>query len=246
MKEEIKQESVVHKEDEQPAQQVAVQSSQENTTTDQKPQEKPKSDHDLNWKKAREIMKAQSLKISELEAHVNRLNMPKEKDEFENVDKDDYITFEQAQRVAENANKKVEKRAQEIASQIVEERLQVVEGERLEEKTRAKYQDYDYVIDNFAIPMIEKNPALANAIKSSPNWAEVAYRFAKSSPEYEAELAKRQNSQNQQDVDKVLKNQERPIPSSAAGSSLKSQVEQFATLSPEEIWKRAKEYAKKA
>jgi len=205
-------------------------------------QEKPKETADINWKKAREIMKAQHAEISNLKKEIAGMRNPP-KDEFEGIDKDDYITFEQAQRLAE---KKAELRAQEIASRIVDEKLQVVEGERLEEKARSKFSDYDYVIENFAIPMIEQNPQLANAIKSSPNWAELAYRFAKSSPEYEAEMSKRQQARVQPEIEKVLHNNERPLSSTAAGSSLKSQVEQFSTLSPEDVWKKAKEYARKA
>lgn len=234
----------VEQEAPQAVQEQPVENSTEDKPQDTQPeklqQEPPKED--VNWKKARDIMKAQAMQLTELKKELEGMKSPV-RDEFEGIDKDDYITFEQAQRLAE---KNAGKTAHDIASKIVEEKMHLVEGERLEEKARDKYSDYDYVIDNFAIPMIEKNPALAQAIKLSKNCAETAYRFAKASPEYEAVIAKRNKSGSQQEVDKVMKNQERPMPSSTAGASLQSQVEQFASMSPEDVWKKAKEYSRKA
>lgn len=220
----------------------ATSEAQQENKEARRPINEPVVPEDHNWRKARDIMKAQHAEISNLKKEITDMK-PRPTDEFEGIDKDDYVTFEQAQRLAE---RKAEKRAHEIASKIVDERLQAVEGERLEEKARSRFQDYDYVVDNFAIPMVEKNPALAKAIKSSPNWPEMAYRFAKSSPEYEAYLSKRQQKNDAPAAERVIKNQERPLASSAAGSSLKSQAENFASMSPEDIWKKSREYSRHA
>lgn len=229
----------------QPVEQVKVEAVQTpEPVAETPPQEAPKPVQDkseeINWARARNVLKAQAAEIEELKRTVEK-SKKIEPDDFEGIDKDDYITLEQAQRLAE---KKAESKAKEIAQNIVEERLRVVEGERLEEKTRSKFTDYDYVIDNFAIPLIENNPALAQAIKSSPNWAEMAYRYAKSSPEYEAEMAKRQT--NTKAVEKVTKNTERPLSANATGSSLKEAVESFSQMSPEDVWRTSRQYARRA
>jgi len=207
--------------------------------------EEQKTDHhnvDKNWSKARSVMKAQQTEIEALKQQLYKLT-PKEKEEFDDIDKDDYVTFGQAQRLAE---KKAQKEAQRIASQIVEEKMSIISGKEQEKLAREKYPDYDYVIDNFAIPMVENNPALAHALKAMPNFAEVAYNMAKSSPEYNMEIQKRQQKEGIKAAEKVIENSQKPASINAAPSSLSSSVSNFANMSKEEIWRLSKEYASKA
>lgn len=202
------------------------------------------NDVEKNWIQARKVMKSQQSEIEALREQVNKINTVPEKDEFSDIDKDDYVTFAQAQRLAE---KKATKEAERIASKIIDEKMRVINGKDQEEKTRAKYSDYDYVIDNFAIPMIENNPALANSLKAMPNFAEVAYKLAKSSSEYEMELKNRQQKEASKAAEKVKDNTQKPVSINAASSSsLYSSVSQFANMSTEEVWKLSKQYARGA
>lgn len=246
MNEEVKQEGVKNSQVVEKQPENVKPSENVNNVESQQSEEHKNTDTGVekNWIQARRVMKSQQSEIETLKQQVNKMNTVPEKDEFADIDKDDYVTFAQAQRLAE---KKAIKEAGRIASKIVDEKMRLINGKDQEKETRAKYQDYDYVIDNFAIPMIENNPALAESLKVMPDFAETAYKLAKASKEYENDMQTRQKKETSKAADKVIDNTHKPVSINAASSSsLSSSVSQFASMSTEEVWKLSKEYARRA
>jgi len=200
---------------------------------------------EINWKQANEVMRLQKQRIEELEAR----NAPKsaiveeeqEIDELEGLDSEDVITVEKHRKIRESDKKRAEKVAAKTAKQIVNEYMQQQSVSQDETRMRAKCEDYDYVMENFAIPMIKNDPALAYKVQNSKNPAEIAYKLAKISDEYEMATMKQQTSPR---AEKVLKNSQRPTSVNAANNSLKSQAEDFSKLSPQQTWEMSQKYAR--
>lgn len=209
----------------------------------------PTRDVDKNWEQVHQVLKLQKQKIEELES---RLAQPpakleeQEPDEFAELDPEDYLTVDKAKKLAE---KMAEKKAKEAARQIVEEYARQQSLSSDEQRMRTKYDDYDYVIENYAIPLIKNDPALAYRIQQSKNPAETAYKLGKLSDSYEETTMKQQTSPK---AEKIIKNSSRPVSSNAAGSSLKSQADQFSKLDPRNpqdaarIYEQAQRYARGA
>lgn len=217
--------------------QTQTQESEKPTEITQEPEQKAQDNSsEQNWARVRAVLNAQKSKIDELERQVQVSNKKPEPDEFGDVDGDDYATV--------NMIKKPSKKVKELETRVeqLQQKLQVNEASRQEENMRSKNDDYDYVIENFGIPLIEKTPALKQTLVTCPNWAEMAYNMAKATPEYK----KAQSQDNSKKVEKVIKNTERPMSANAAGASLKSQAEVFANLSPSDVWKKSQEYARRA
>lgn len=195
---------------------------------------------DHNWKQANEVLSAQKRQIEELERKLNQINAPKvieEPDEFENLDPEDYMTVGKAKLLAK---KLAEKQAASTAKQIVDEYIQQQNVAMDEQRMKSKYEDYDFIIENYAIPLIKNDPALAHKIQMSKNPAETAYKLGKLSDNYEP------TSQMSSKAEKILKNSSRPVSAHAVNSPLKSQAESFAKMSKADIWAQAQEYAKGA
>jgi hypothetical protein len=206
--------------------------------------EEPKEDHNtINWRQANEVMRLQKQRIDELErAHQERLSQPKEQeeiDEFANEDPENYITVEKARKLFE---KQAEKKAKSYAQKAVQEYAQQQAVAQSEEKARSKFDDYDYVIENFALPMIKNDPALAYKIQQSKNPAETAYKLGKLSDSYEETMTKAPPSPK---AEKILKNSQRPTSSNAAGS-LKTQADKYSNMSQADIWAESQKYARRA
>lgn len=204
--------------------------------------EQPKEDPDKNWKEASRVMKLQQQKIQEMEALLHERTKPapvEEKDEFAALDQEDYLTVGKARAMAE---KLAEKKAEQAARKIVQEYAQQQQIQSDEQRVRAKHDDYDYVIENYAIPQIKNDPALAYKIQNSKNPAETAYKIGKLSDSYEESNAKQATSPK---AEKILKNTQRPLSSNAAGS-FKQQVDDFARMSKEDIWNQSQKFASKA
>lgn len=206
--------------------------------------EQPK-DADHNWQEANRVLKLQQQKIAELEM---RLNQPlpqaqpvvEEKDEFADLAPDDYLTVDKARRMAE---KMAEKKGKEAARQMIQEYAQQQQVQQDEVRARTKYEDYDYVVENYAIPLIKNDPALAHKIQHSKNPAETAYKLGKLSDSYEESAAKQVTSPK---ADKIIKNSQRPVSANALGNPLKTQADQFAKLSKEEVWAQSQQFARGA
>lgn len=216
--------------------QTQTQESEEVTENTQQPEQKAQDNSsDQNWARVREVLNSQKSEIEDLKRQVQVNNNP-ETDEFSGVDGEDYATV--------NMVKKPSKKMKELENTVqqLQQSLKINEATRQEEIMRSKTDDYDYVIENFGIPLIEKTPALKETLLKIPNWAEMAYNMAKATPEYQ----KAQSQDNSKKVEKVIKNTERPTSANAAGASLKSQAEVFANLSPSDVWKKSQEFARRA
>ena len=208
--------------------------------------EDPKEDPNIvNWRQANEVMRLQKQRIEELERdrqerEASRMPQPEpEIDEFDSEDPDNYITVAKARKMAEKA---AERKAKAFAQQAVQEYAQQQTVAMSEERAKAKYEDYDYIMENFALPMIKNDPALAYKIQQSKNPAETAYKLGKLSDSYEETMTKAATSPK---AEKILKNSQRPTSSNAAGS-LKTQADKFANMSPADIWAESQKYARRA
>ena len=202
--------------------------------------EPPRQDH--NWSEAREVLRLQKQRIEELEARVSQQSPPpqQEVDEFDQLDPDDYMTVAKAKSIRDAAKKHAAKEAVTAAKQVLNEFTQQQKVEKDEERMRGKHDDYDYVMEHFAIPMIKNDPALAYKIQSSKNPAETAYKLGKLSDSYEGD-----NVKPSPRAEKVIRNSSRPV-SSHSNISLKNQADVFSKMSPAEIWAQSQEYAKRA
>jgi hypothetical protein len=198
----------------------------------------------VNWRQANEVMRLQKQRIDELERErlerLQQIQKPvEEPDEFANEDPDNYITVAKARQMAEKA---AEKKAKAFAQQAVQEYAQQQSVAVSEDRARSKYEDYDYVIETYALPMIKNDPALAYKIQQSKNPAEIAYKLGKLSDSYEESMTKAPPSPK---AEKILKNSQRPTSSNAAGS-LKTQADKFSNMSQAEIWAESQKYARRA
>lgn len=221
---------------------------EQNEAQEVETQEPVENKNEVNWREASQVMKSQKAQIEAFQQEMAMLKaqmQPKpveEPDEFATISKDEMLTFEQAQRLADKrAEKAVKKHLDEYKGQQ-EERLR---NERIamdEERVRQKYQDYDYVIEHFALPQIKNDPALAYKLQMSKNPAEAAYKLGKLSDSYEESMTK----QTSPKAEKVLKNTSRPISGNAISPSLKSKADDFSKMSSQQIWEQSQKYARQA
>jgi len=241
MTQEIIQEEV--KAHEEPSNQPQGEAQQAEEAAQETRKEPSKSNAEINWEQTRQLLQMQKQKIEDLESRLVEREKPSqvdEKDEFSELDPDDYLTVGKARKLAE---KLAEKKATEAAKKIVQEYSQQQTVQNDEHRMRSKHDDYDFVVENFAIPLIKNDPALAYQIQHSKNPAETAYKLGKLSDSYEESTMKQQTSPK---AEKVLKNASRPVSANAVGSSLKNQSENFAKMSPQEIWAESQKYARRA
>jgi len=222
-------------------QEIQVESSEEVS------QQTQKNDADRNWEQVRQVLQFQKQKIEELESRVGQKNAPAEEpDEFSELDPGDYLTVGQAKALAQ---KLAAKTAKEEASRLMDDYMTQQKIQVDEQRLRAKHDDYDYVVDNFAVPLIKNNPALAIQVKNSKNPAETAYLLGKMSDNYGETMSKQPSTAR---AEKVLKNANRPVSSSAVGSPLRSQADQFSKLDPRNpsdartIYEQSQRYARGA
>lgn len=205
--------------------------------------EAPKRNADRNWDEAREVLRLQKQRIEDLESRLASqapAKVEEEVDEFEKLDPEDYLTVGKAK---ELARKMASKEAANTAKQVIQEYVQQQQIQQDESRMRAKHEDFDYVIENFAISMIKNDPALAYKIQNSKNPAETAYKLAKLSDEYEDAIMKKDVSPR---AEKILKNSSRPVSANAVNSSLKSQADNFSNLSQSQVWEMSQKFARGA
>ncbi len=220
-------------------QEVIAQEEQEQQVESQA--EPKESQQEINWRQANEVMRLQKQRIEELEyeRHSRQPAPQVEEDEFAGEDPDNYITVDKARRMAEKA---AEKKAKAYAQQAVQEYAQSQALNLSEERARAKYDDYDYVMQNYVLPMIKNDPALAHQIQKSKDPAATAYKLGKISDDYEDNMTKAPVSPK---AEKILKNSQRPTSSNAAGN-LKTQADKYANMTQAEIWAESQKYARRA
>lgn len=215
--------------------------------TQQAPPESPKEDKEsVNWREARQVMSLQKKKIEELEQMVSQVTQKQvpqaeEEDEFDKLDPNDYLTVDKAKSLAK---KQAYKAAKEISQQEIQKYIQETRVKSDDKRMKETHDDYDFVMENYAVPLIKNNPALANAIQNSETPAETAYIMAKMSTLYRETSA--QPPANPQKAEKVLKNASRPVSAAAVGSPLKTQADNFSKMSKQDIWNMSQEYARGA
>lgn len=221
-----------------------VETAEEQQTPQQNVVEPQRKDVDYNWSQANEIMRLQKQRIDELEEYHRRAAVEKpqaqEVDEFDAMDQSEVITISQARKLAEKA---AERKGREAAKEMVEKYIKEQTVVSDEQRMRSKFDDYDYVVNTYALPAIKNDPALAYKIQSSKNPAEVAYKLGKLSDEYQEQTMAKETSPR---AEKVLKNANRPVSSNAVGAPLKAQADHFAKMSKDEVWTMSQKYARGA
>ena len=179
-------------------------------------QEEPKEDSkEYNFSRLREQKEQLERQNQELRNAVEGINQSlkaKEEPEAEEPDvlaslaKDDIITVEQAQAVA-----------QRTAQKAVKEALAAQEKQSLPERTRQKLPDFDEVLTESNIKEFEKtNPVLAAACSNANNPWQAAYEAIKMSPGYQNRNIKKQM---EKDSKKIDENISKPVSSNSLGKS---------------------------
>lgn len=210
---------------------------QEQSTSPAPAQNVEKTPAEINWEQTRTVLQMQKQRIEELEQRLNKpAPVEEEVDEFEDLEPTDYVTVEKAKKLAD-------RQAKSAAREIVHEYMQKQNLSNDEQRMRSTHEDYDYVIEHYAAPLIRNDPALAHKIQTSKNPAETAYRLGKLADNYEApEMAK----ENTKKVEKILKNSARPTSGNALGTPLKGQADSVLKMSPQQIWEQSQKYARGA
>lgn len=226
-----------------------IEQAQEAEATEQQeePKQESKADPDRNWREVHQVLKGQKQEIEELrnqlKERAEKANLPPpEPDEFADLDPNDIVTVAQAKNMAQKlAAKTAKEAAKEIVEQYVGKYDQNQRVAQDEQRMRSNVQDYDYVVENFTIPLIKNDPALARMVQTSKNPAETAYKLGKLHDSYEEQNMPKQTSPK---AEKVLKNSSRPLSSNAVGNPLKSQAEEFSKMNPNDVWAMSQKYAR--
>ena len=218
--------------------QAPVQDEQGEQQQAEKSQEAPRQEASHNWELARQALAQQKAEIEQLKAMLGSKPPEPEPDAFEGLDPDDYLTVEEARKRFEPT---ISKKAKEAAAELMQQYSLQQQIQQDEQRLRGLHEDYDYVVENFAIPLIKNNPALATQVQSSKNPAQVAYMLGKMSDKYSEGVIKQQNSQK---AEKILKNTQRPVSAAAVSAPLKSQADNFSRRSKEDVWAESQRYAK--
>jgi hypothetical protein len=234
----------INNQEEAPVEQEIVEQQQEQPEEHKEP---PKVDQEKNWREVHQVLKGQKQEIEELRKQLQERAEkatlpPSEPDEFADLDPNDIVTVSQAKKMAEKlAAKTAKEAAKEIVEQYVGKYDQNQRVSQDEQRMRSQVQDYDYVVENYTIPLIKNDPALARMVQTSKNPAETAYKLGKLNDQYEDQPIKQQTSPK---AEKVMKNASRPLSSNAVGNPLKSQADEFSKMNPNEVWSMSQKYAK--
>lgn len=224
-----------------------VEQAQEVAHEDAQPEPKSNRVVDQNWQQARMVMEAQKSQIEALERQIKELGTKQappapEPDEFADLDPSDYVTVEKAKQLAKNL---AAKEAKQTAQAIVQEYLQKETMQRRldesEREAKSKYEDYDYVLNTYALPAIKQDPALAHKVFTSKNPALTAYKIGK----MELDESMDEKPTNPK-AERILKNASRPVSGNAVSAPLKDQANQFSKMSKDQIWEQSQKYARSA
>ena len=208
------------------------------------PEQTAQSDQEINWKRANDVMRAQKYKIEELEKKLASLPAPVkpiepqtvvDDDDFE-IDPDDYVTGAMLKKMhAKTA--KLENELRQTREQSAAKAQQELIA-RSEAVLKSQLPDYDAVIENFTLPLIQSDPATAQLIKMSADPAALAYSLGKTELMKQGAAAEKNPT-----AQKILKNNAKPSSVFASGNSLKSQAEAVSNMSKDETWRLAQQYA---
>jgi hypothetical protein len=205
------------------------------------------SSADRNWKQARAVMADQKRELEELKAMMSQMTQTKqapeeeaeEEDDFDDADEDDYVTVANARKIAQKAKLTAEKHAYKAAEKVLKQHMHNQNISTSQDRARAKYDDYDDIIQNYTIPLIKNDPALAHKINTSKDPALAAYRAGKISDEYLESSAPKMSAK----AEKVVRNSQQPA-SSHAGQGLKAQVAALSeNMTQDQVWALAQQYA---
>jgi len=107
------------------------------------------------------------------------------------------------------------------------------------ESARARYPDYDEVFQKYVYPEAQRNPALLQAILTSPDPASTAYQFGCGSPEYREKIRKQSQERGAQKISQqIQKNSKQPSTLTAkpsAGNKPLDEVMKWRQASDEEL-----------
>ena len=99
---------------------------------------------------------------------------------------------------------------------------------------RLMYPDYDQEISNKVLPLIQKDPILAETLRNSPNPAMAAYILAKHLPG----TPQTQTNPAANPAKKITENLQKPgSPGQVSGGGAVSKADIFAQMSDEELEK---------
>jgi len=119
-------------------------------------------DQDRNWKEARRKMQELERKAREQEELIQRLSVPKnavEEDELDKLGDEDIVTKAQARKLAA-------KMAEEIAQKVIKQR----EASTVDERLQIKYPDFAQVVTKENIELLkETEPELAESLGYNPD-----------------------------------------------------------------------------
>ncbi len=203
-------------------------------------QTKDQSSTTQNWELARQALAQQKAEIEQLKSMLNQKPPEPEVDPFDGLDPEDYLTVEEARKRFEPT---IAKKAKEAASELLQQYSFQQKIQADEQRLRSKNEDYDFVVENFSIPLLKNNPALAMQVQNSKNPAETAYLLGKLSDGY-MEMSNKQQPSNK--AEKILKNSQRPISAASVSTPLKSQADYFSKRSKADIWQESQKYARGA
>lgn len=142
----------------------------------QEAESRQRNDAEYNWAEMRRQIREKDQQIDDLKNQfyqmTRRSTQVEEEDELANLAKDDIITVEQAEKLAE-------RRARKIAEEVFKQR----EAETVEERVQLKYSDYADVVSKENIELLKRTePELAQSLYHMPDpysQAVAAYKLLK-------------------------------------------------------------------
>jgi len=196
----------------QPVETEAVQETE--TQESHQPQ---KGSKEYNFRELEKSLQEERQHRIRLESYVNSIQQQMQQPHQEEPEEDDSSADEYISR----------KQAEAIASRKAKELLQQQEVASLEDRTRLKYRDYDDVVtDNNIKELIEDDRELVEFLKSSPNPYATAYKLIKKSAFYQGKGIK-----NNREVEKMIKNQQKPVSSNTVATRPLAGASNFASMS---------------
>lgn len=206
-----------------------------------------RNDEEHNWQRVHAVLEAQKAELDSLRTELQKKTVApepeEEPDELANLDPNEYFTVAQLREMRTKMEQRAERKAIAAAQAAASEVARQQSISIAEQQAKAVHEDYDYVVEHFAIPLIKNDPALAHKVMNSKNPAETAYKLGKLSDQYEEQMAKQTTSPK---AEKILKNTQRPTSSNAVSSSLRTTADKYSNMSPREIWEQSQKWAKQA
>jgi len=142
----------------------------------QESEQRKRNDAEYNWAEMRRKMQEKDQQLEELKRQFSEFNNRKpnaeEEDELAKLAKDDIITVEQAEKLAE-------RRARKVAEEVIKQR----EAATVEERVQLKYPDYADIVSKENIELLKQTePELAQSLYHMPDpyaQAVAAYKLLK-------------------------------------------------------------------